>query len=164
MGVQLNGCVRSAVVRALTAILLVWPAMHFAFVHTHGISAWKLGGWAMYTLPSLDLFTQVRESRDGREVPIDPHRLPPRLRSELDRFRTKRTHLGRLVRPDRFAAALLRRRPNIDGVVVSTVGWSFDASTDQFVREVHDCFYSRGTEGRVEFEERRARFPAPSPP
>lgn len=38
--------------RALTVLLLVWPALHALLVPALGISTWRLGGWGMYATPN----------------------------------------------------------------------------------------------------------------
>jgi hypothetical protein len=110
--------VKRNLVVALLAFAALWPLVQRGLVARFAIDPWKLGGFAMYTTPSLPILMALLVPEAGRLVPLDEATLPPETRLALERFRRERLALGRLRSPDDAARAVLAARPDLPAVVV----------------------------------------------
>ena len=90
---------RRALKLAVLWAAALWPAAHHTLVQTHGVSAWKLGGWAMFSRVEHRLPSTVMV--DGQEVP--PSALPEHLVAALSRMTARATRMGLLADPSEFA-------------------------------------------------------------
>ncbi len=110
---------KQSVVHAALVALTVWPAVHIGLVKAYDVNPWKLAGWGMYSAPQLPSYVQITCLTPDRVGSYELGSLPPEIEPELQEFLLLRRHLGLLVEPDEFAAALLDYYPAIDGVDIA---------------------------------------------
>jgi hypothetical protein len=135
---------------ALVAFAL-WPLVHRALVSYYDIDPWKLGGWAMFTAPSLTVGVALYQVREGGAEAIAASSLTPRMRRELQLFVARRSALGRLATPDDLGRVLFEERPDWQWAAVLADVRKLDRGTALIVRQTEKYLYEAGR--RVELEQ-----------
>ena len=126
----MSGRVKLACVRLLVLVLLVWPPVHATLVLGLDLSSWKLSGWGMYAQPRpKDVGMEVWGRPAGAQEYARLTHGSPALHAEGSAFLERHQWLGRLVRPDAFAAAVRREHPDWDALRIVTFRSHMDPRT-----------------------------------
>lgn len=121
---------------ACVAATLAWPIVHFVWSKTQDADPWKLGGWAMYAVPSSVIEAVI--TADG--VPLPRARLRPCL-GVLDRFVARRKALGKTVEPVELAGCARRVAHVSSAIRVEVHSFRFDGSSRRIVEHVERYAY-----------------------
>ena len=132
-------------VLAFLVCVAAWPLAHRFLVARFEIDPWRLGGWAMYCTPKLQVEVALVPERAGRPIELD---LPPSLREEANRFAGRRAVLGRFVNPDVLARRALDRL-EADSVVVTIQHDRLDPRTNRIIGTREYFRYSMDEQRRV---------------
>lgn len=159
MVLQLRFETKRRIVRVAIGAFLIWPIVHFSLVRLYGADPWRLGGWGMYVVPQLDTFVQARELDGDRESLISPDSLADSSLALLMAYQHRWEALGRLATPDAVARDLLGGRPGVEGVVIATRRWRFQAELAMFSQEDVRYLYRRKPDGSVEVGIQTAEYP-----
>jgi hypothetical protein len=122
------------------ALFFLWPALHFLACRALEIDPWKLGGWAMYTVPKQHVWVEVLTS-DAHGRPVLWATGPGRVEVEL--FRQRRQALGLLADPEPLARRARAADRTIATVVVRTRLARFDGTTGRFLSRERSYRYER---------------------
>ena len=106
---------------AVLVAFAIWPAIQLGLVAVYDVNPWKLAGWGMYSAPQLPAKVQVLCRAPDAVGVYELGSIRPELEPEFRRFLRMRRSLRRLVRPDRFARAVLDHYAAIEGVDVVVV-------------------------------------------
>lgn len=132
---------RRLVVAVLVA-LAIWPLLQFFAVRRFDVDAWKLAGFAMYSVPGPQHLVRVvgLDSR-GRQLPLHRNDYDPELRSLVTDYHWRRMALGRLASDRALAQHLLEARPSWDAVAIVVAIPALDRETAMvtidFDRQIH---------------------------
>ena len=120
---------KRAIVGAVLLWALAWPLVHRAVVARFDVNPWKLGGFAMYAVPTPPVVTALMTDRGGELAALPESELPRASREALDRFRAERHALGSLRRPDDLAEAVFADAPQMRWLLVVVQKSRLDAET-----------------------------------
>ena len=98
-----------------------WPLAHIGLVKGWAVNPWKLAGWGMYSAPQIPAELRVFGLTPDTVGEYEVHDLPDVVEPLARGFLRSRLGLGRLVRPDALAEALLDAWPAIVGVRIEVV-------------------------------------------
>ena len=135
--------------RGLAIFLLffaLWPAAHFALVRSYDIDPWKLGGWAMYSVPGpMKTVRVVGIKQDGELERLDFWRHTAEEQLLVDRFRELRRALGELRSPQRLAQGMFELHADWQGAVIAVLTFELDPETAQLrTREALSTWWRDG--------------------
>jgi hypothetical protein len=142
--------VKTRVVTVALVAFALWPLAHRALVVAYDVNPWKLGGWAMYTAPSLSIGVALFELRDNRPMVLDAEDLTPRVRKEVRDFVARRSALGVLASPDDLGRVLFEERPQWPLMLVVADVRKLDRASARIVRQTEKHVYRGGR--RIHFE------------
>jgi hypothetical protein len=126
--------VKRACVRLLLLVLLLWPPVHAGLVSFYDLSAWKLSGWGMYSQPRpKDVGMEVYGRTAGGGDYDQLTNASPALQTEANAFLAQHQWLGRLTRPDAFAAAIRHERPDWEALRIVTFRSHMEPDTGMIV-------------------------------
>ncbi|MCH2170599.1 hypothetical protein MK489_07425 [Myxococcota bacterium] len=125
-------------IAGLTAFTL-WPLVHMAAVAQWDINPWKLGGWAMYSVPVPRVEVSLQASAGPDETWGAVDRLPGPVGEELERFWRLRRSLGSLSRPNRLAERFFEHIPHATQLRVNVITLRIDPQT-AMMKEEHIGF------------------------
>lgn len=132
-------------VLGLLVFIATWPLAHRFLVASLHVDPWRLGGWAMYCTPKLQVEVALVPEREGRPIELE---LPSELRESANRFAARRAVLGRFVRPASLAREALERL-DVDSVVVTIQRDRLDTGTNRIVGTREYLRYSMDEGQRV---------------
>ena len=123
-----------------------WPLVHFVLAQVLDVSPWKCAGWAMYTTPPNSISTLVYRVENGQradQLPLVPPHARARfeLQREYDRFGDRRVYFNTLIKPDRFAEAILRYFPREDEIEIVINRFYINRSTGYVEKITEDTTY-----------------------
>jgi len=138
--------VKRAIVTAALLWAGLWPLAHYAIVQRYGINPWKLGAWAMYTVPTPPVLVGLFRQVPGGFLYVDHRKLSPALQEQVRKYEMQRHALGELARPEALADIALRELelPLIT-IVVQKAG--LDLASAKTVVLKHEYVYERGRDG-----------------
>lgn len=126
-----------------------WPLGQHVLVRSLGVDPWKLAGWGMYCIPGpMKTVRVVLIDADGEARRLDFRRYPPEEKVLVDRFRERRSALGRLESPARLGEAMLGLHPEAEGVLVAILSLELDRETALLKQRIAHATYRR--DGRDE--------------
>ncbi len=129
-------------------VALLWPPLQRLGVARWDVNPWKLGGFAMYAVPTPPVLVVVFEATREGFRPLDPRGFPDPVRREYDAFRMRRHALGALHEPEALARAVLVARPGWDGVVIAVQRMFLDPGSARMGSRRDRYVYDRaGLEG-----------------
>jgi hypothetical protein len=136
--------VKLACVRLLFLALLLWPPIHAGLVMRYDLSSWKLSGWGMYAQPrpkdvGMEVFFRSAAASEYTQLTSSS----PALQAEASAFLARHQWLGRLVRPDAFAAAIRREHPEWDALRIVTFRSHMEPATGMIVLKRTEFDYPR---------------------
>lgn len=134
---------RAPAFAAVVLAVALWPLAHRLLVVRLDADPWKLGGFAMYTSYQTSLVALFEPVGSGLRV-IDEQGLGVEARLSLQRFRARRSALGRAVRPDGLARTLHAERPEIENLVVVVQRMWLDPTDARIASEKTRFLYARG--------------------
>ncbi len=132
---------------AIVAWVALWPLAQRGLVSAYDINPWKLGGWAMYTVPTPPVLVALFKDENGQPVLLNEDELGKRLAQSLLEFRTKRHAIGDWLLPDDIARDVLSNRSDIPRMHI-VVQRSYLASATGVI-EVDRDVYSYDRSGLV---------------
>jgi hypothetical protein len=132
-------------VRLLLLAVLLWPPVHAGLVSFYDLSAWKLSGWGMYSQPrpkdvGMEVYGRTALRGDYDQLT----NASPALQAEASAFLARHQWLGRLTRPDGFAAAIRRERPDWEALRIVTFLSHMEPDTGMIVLRRTEFDYPPG--------------------
>jgi hypothetical protein len=135
--------VKSVGVACILALVLLWPPVQRVLVSRQDVNPWKLGGFAMYAVPTPPVLVAVLEATPGGLRPLDSRKLPEHARREHETFQMRRHVLGALHEPDVLARAVLTAQPELPGIVIAVQRMKLDRHTARMTSRRDRYVYDR---------------------
>lgn len=125
---------KKAVVQIGLIVLTLWPAVHIWLVSSYGVSAWKLGGWGMYSVPrpkfvGMEVFYRERDTAEYQRLRAPAPPVEAAAKSFIERYRW----LGQLAFPQDFTRSMLALNPTWEQVQVVVYQPSMDRQSGMMV-------------------------------
>lgn len=128
----------------MAAVLLtLWPLAHATLVHRHGMSAWKLAGWGMYSEPQSFPQVEVRLRSPAGVTRLDPRSLGDAGRLAFGEFLLDRGTLGELAPADDLADAIFAEHPEVTELRVILRTRRLDRETSRIQEDEATLDYAR---------------------
>jgi hypothetical protein len=129
---------KKSAVRALLVALTLWPAVHIWLVKSYGVSAWKLAGWGMYSVPRPKFVgMEVYYREQGGTTDVRLHNPEAKVAAVANDFLERYRWLGRLAFPDTFMEAMLELNPSWERVRVTVYQPVMDRETAMMIMREH---------------------------
>ncbi|MCG8587830.1 MAG: hypothetical protein MJE66_00920 [Proteobacteria bacterium] len=130
---------RQHAVFACLAAVALWPLVQHALARQYHLNPWKLGGFAMYTVPVPPVAVHVLEVEGNELSLLDPTAWSAAARSRYVEFQRRRHAIGQWALPRALVSQLERERPAGDGFVIVIQRFELDSETARF--HVHEDRY-----------------------
>ena len=114
------------ILRRTLVVFALWPLFQISLSFAIGSSSWRMAGWGMYARLEDNARLRLLAYTEGDPLEIQYFELPLDVRVEAERYRDRRSALGRLYRPDRVAEAFLEAYPEYPGLTILVVTLHLD--------------------------------------
>ena len=139
----MNRATKSSVLTVGLVVVLLWPVAHFFLVERYDVSAWKFGGWAMYSRLGPQAHVKLGVTRDGVTEELDWSSMPLRIRKAATTFQWRTRQYGLLARSDTLAAAMLKGFPTAQIVTIQRDSPFLDPTVDRVLVRRTTFSYAR---------------------
>jgi hypothetical protein len=114
-----------------------------ALVKRFDVSAWRFGGWGMYSTPTRAVLLSVAVAHDGKTIRIRNTALPSEIRGRIRTFNRHRDAFGPLLRPDAIGEALLDATRRVREVILTVDTFQVAAGSAMIEKNTNIYRYER---------------------